>query len=284
MRKLISLIAAFMLAANLFAAEQFPGVGNLVPGTYENINAWGGTWSGNDLANEQDWTAYDYFWIKYSGFSGAINLGVMYSEWVASQSWGDQFKDATVALKDPSGVIGVKLDKESVYKVGNAKEDGAYVGDIYAQHIREIFIQATAGGSAVTIEEMWLGSEDEYKAAVEENKWVDPTVYADIIINGDLSGNDASCFYSKEAPSTAIMPSTIADGVIVVNSAAQVTNPWDTQFFIRLPQAVPAGTMYKVTFDCMASAAVSVAMQNHREPGDYIGELSSVKIGTEWEQ
>ena len=263
------------------ATIQFAGIGNLVPKTYENINAWGGTWSGNDLANERDWSNYDYFWIKYKDFTGAINLGVMYSEWIAKQSWGDQFKDATVAIKDPSGVIGVKLDKESIYEKGNAEENGAYVGDIFAQHIREIFIQATAGGSAITIEEMWVGSEEDYLAAVEANKWEDPTVYADIILNGDLVTGDARCFFSKEDRGP-IMESALNGGAIVVNSPAQVADPWDSQFWIRMPQALPAGTKYKVTFDCMASAATSVAMQSHREPSDYIGELSSVNIGTEW--
>lgn len=141
------------------------GLGKLTPGEYTNISGYGGTWSGNSIVNERDWSKFDYLWIKYKDFSGAINFGIMYSEWIASQSWGEQYKDETVAIKDAEGVIGIKINHTSVYENGNAKVDGAYKGDTYDKHIREIFIQATAGGSNITIEEMWLGSAADYKAA-----------------------------------------------------------------------------------------------------------------------
>jgi hypothetical protein len=137
----------------------FLKAGDYAPG------AWGGQWSGNNIANERDWSNYDYFWIKYSGFTGAINFGIMYSEWIATQSWGEQYKDETVKVEDPEGIIGIKINKTDTYATGNAKENGAYVGDIFAKHIREVFIQATAGDSKITIEELWIGSEEDYNAA-----------------------------------------------------------------------------------------------------------------------
>ena len=259
------------------------GLGSLKPGEYTNISAWGGTWSGNDIENERDWSKFEYLWIKYKDFSGAINFGVMYSEWLSKQSWGDQFKDQTVAIKDPSGVIGIKLDHTSVYEKGNAEENGAYIGDIFSKHIREIFIQATANDSKITIEEIWLGSEEDYLQAVEDNKWVDPTIYQNIIVNSDLASNDVSCFYSKEwAPSEQIQNSRIVNGAIEVNSFAKISKDWDSQFFIRMPQKLPKGKRFKISFDYKASAATTVAMQTHKEPGDYIGELASVNFDTEW--
>ena len=141
------------------------GLGLLTPGVYENIGMYSGTWSGNSLKNERDWSKFEYLWIKYKDFSGAINFGIMYSEWLASQSWGEQYKDKSVAIKEAEGVIGIKINSEDIYVNGNAKENGEYVGDIYSKHIREIFIQATSGGSNITIEEMWLGSEEDYLAA-----------------------------------------------------------------------------------------------------------------------
>lgn len=254
------------------------GLGSLVaPKTYENIGAWGGTWSGNSIENERDWSKFDYLWIKYKDFSGAINFGIMYSEWLASQSWGDQFYDENVAISDPSGVIGIKINHEKVYEKGNAETDGAYIGDIYSKHIREIFIQATSGGSNITIEEMWLGSEEDYLKAVEDNKWVDPTVYANIV--------DDKCYFSKEYPSTDIVASTVEDGVIVVTSPAKVSQDWDTQFWVWMTQKLPAGTKFKVSFECKASAETTIGTQYHNNPGDYVHyeSVGNINVTTDWQ-
>ena len=258
------------------------GLGNLVAGEYTNIGAWAGTWSGNSLDLERDWSKFDYLWIKYKDFSGAINFGIMYSEWIATQSWGEQFKDENVAIKDPSGVIGVKINHTDKYVNGNKPVDaegnptGDYIGDIFSQHIREIFIQATAGGSNITIEEMWLGSEADYLKAVEDNKYVDPTVYAAI--------TDDKCFFSKEYPSVDIVASTVEDGVIVVNSPAKVSQDWDSQFWIWTTQKLPAGTTFKIAFDYKASEASEVGTQCHNNPGDYVhwSCIGNVKFGTDW--
>ena len=259
------------------------GLGNLKPGDYTNIGAWGGTWSGNQIENERDWSKFDYLWIKYKDFTGAINFGIMYNEWIASQSWGEQYKDETVAIKDPYGVIGIKINHTDTYVNGNAKENGEYIGDIFSKHIREIFIQATEGGSNITIEEMWLGSEEDYLKAVEDNKYVDETVYKDVIVNGDLSGEDVSCFFSKEwAPSGQIQNSRIVNGAIEVNSFAKISQDWDSQFWIRLPQKLAKGTKFKVSFDVMATAQTKADFQAHNEPGDWKGNFEQVPFDTEW--
>jgi hypothetical protein len=252
-------------------------LGLLKAGEYTNIGAWGGTWSGNDFANERDWSNFDYLWIKYKDFSGAINFGIMYNEWLSTQSWGEQYYDENVPIKDPYGVIGIKINHEKIYEKGNAKENGDYIGDIYSKHIREIFIQATAGGSNLTIEEIWLGTEEDYLKAVEENKWVDPTVYAAI--------TDDKCFFSKEYPNDYITASTVEDGVIVVNSPAKVNQDYDSQFWIWLTQKLPAGTKFKVTFDYKASEDANIGnTQCHNEPGQYIHwQLFPMNFTTEWQ-
>ena len=163
------------------------GIGNLViPQTYENIGAWGGTWSGNSKENEKDWSDYEYVWVKYSGFSGSINFGVMYSEFKSHESWGDSFYDATASFVDPEGIVGIKLDNTTTYVLGNAETDGEYIGDVYAKHIREVFIQATAGGSNVTLEEMWVGSEAEFLADCGYNVSANHML---LVTNGDVKAN-----------------------------------------------------------------------------------------------
>ena len=82
--------------------------------------------------------------------------------------------------------------------------------------------------------------------------------------------NDARCFRSKEYPVSDVLPSKIVEGEYVVNSPVQVSNPWDSQFWIRLPQTLAAGKKFKVSFDYKASAAVKVGTQAHNEPGQYI--------------
>ena len=219
--KSLMALALFFVGVNAADAKvQIEGgIGNLViPQTYENIGAWSGTWSGNAKENEQDWSAYEYVWIKYSGFSGAINFGVMYSEFESHQSWGDAFVQSTVPLGAAEGIVGIKLDNTTTYIKGNAEEDGEYIGDVYAQHIREVFIQATSGGSSVTLEEMWVGSEDEYLQAAQEAAGWDPSKnHMLLATNGDAK-----------------------------------SNPWDYQADYVLPAALEAGKKYVFTADIKA--------------------------------
>jgi hypothetical protein len=170
----LALLVEGVVSAN--AAKQIDGgIGNLtVPNTYENIGAWEGIYSGGFNYGEdggknwagEDWSAYDYVWIKYSGFTGNINFGVTYSEFVADHgSWGE-FKGESTSLSGTSGIVGIKLDNTSVYVKGTAAEDGSFKGDVYAKHIREIWIQAYQNGSGVTIDELWVGSEADYMEAI----------------------------------------------------------------------------------------------------------------------
>ena len=102
---------------------------------------------------------------------------------------------------------------------------------------------------------------------------------ANILRNSDLEGNDASCFYSKEngAENEVVVPATIVDGAgkegsrgIVIRSTDNPPQSYNTQFFVRLPQSLPAGTKYRLSFDYKASQDAYVNMESHAEPGEYI--------------
>ena len=102
---------------------------------------------------------------------------------------------------------------------------------------------------------------------------------ANIVRNSDLEGDDVSCFYSKEngAENGTIEPATIVDGAgkdgsrgIVIHSTDNPPQPYNTQFFVRLPQSLPAGTRYRFSFDYKASQDAYVTMESQAEPGDYI--------------
>ena len=116
--------------------------------------------------------------------------------------------------------------------------------------------------------------------------------WVDLISNGDLEGDDVSSFFSKEAPSTEVLPSVITDGVgvnesrgIMVQSADNPTQDWDTQFWMYFPEVVPEGTKYRVQFDYRSSVDGSVDTQAHEEPGDYIHYemIGSPNFTSEWQ-
>jgi hypothetical protein len=103
--------------------------------------------------------------------------------------------------------------------------------------------------------------------------------WENIVRNSNLEGNDVSCFYSREnaVEKDEIVPATIVSGAgkdnsrgIVVQSTNNPPEHWNTQFFIRLPQPLPAGTKYRFSFDHKASQEAYVSMESHAEPGEYI--------------
>ena len=114
--------------------------------------------------------------------------------------------------------------------------------------------------------------------------------WTDLITNGDLEDEDVSCFYSKEnggAPE----PSVITDGVgvddsrgIMVHSAAGAAQDWDAQFWINLPEILPEGTKYRVSFAMRASMGATADTQAHADPSDYIHYemIGSPNFTTEW--
>lgn len=115
--------------------------------------------------------------------------------------------------------------------------------------------------------------------------------WTDLITNGDLEGDDVSCFYSKENGS-APYPSVITDGIgvdgsrgIMVHSAAGAAQDWDAQFWINLPETLPEGTKYRVSFAYRASMNGSADTQAHRDPSDYIHYemIGSPNFTTEWQ-
>lgn len=119
-----------------------------------------------------------------------------------------------------------------------------------------------------------------------------------LIINGDIEGEDMSCFFKKEPidenNDVEIVPATFTAGVGVDGSRGIVVNTidnaaadeWDTRFFIRLPEALPEGTKYRISFYCKASQNVTNVTTNaYAEPSSYLSwnGIGSVNFTTEWQ-
>ena len=119
-----------------------------------------------------------------------------------------------------------------------------------------------------------------------------PKEWENIIVNSDMEGDDNSCFYVTEqgVGGPFLAPFTAGIGVdgskaVKVQSADAPANTWDTQFFIRLPYQLPAGTSYKVSFDYKAAGAAKATTQMHANPGDYIHYvgIGDVNFTTDWQ-
>ena len=122
-----------------------------------------------------------------------------------------------------------------------------------------------------------------------------PTGWTLAITNGNLAGDDVTSYVAKEYPSTDILPATIVAGAgkngsrgIVVKTADETGNEgaqaWDSQFWIKLNEALPAGTIVHVEFDYKASQAAKVSTQSHGVPGNYAhwAALGDINFTTEW--
>ena len=113
--------------------------------------------------------------------------------------------------------------------------------------------------------------------AMTAGAWADD--WTNIVKNSDMEGTDVSCFYVKENAKGAgnMYLAHITEGIgvdgsraIKVTSDGNEVETWDTQFFIRLPYELPAGTKYKLSFDFKANKEAAADFQCANEPGEYI--------------
>ena len=128
--------------------------------------------------------------------------------------------------------------------------------------------------------------------SADSTEKVAPEGWRSVITNGNLAGDDVSSFFSKEAPSSAVVGATIVSGDgkngsrgIVVRSADSPNDSWDTQFWIRLDEPLTVGTKLHVEFDYKASIDAMVSTQAHGEPGSYQHWLciGDVNFTTSWQ-
>jgi len=120
------------------------------------------------------------------------------------------------------------------------------------------------------------------------------TWWKNLVSNSDVEGSDLSCFYATEnrvGPKTATVgaPGTGADGVgkaIVVQSGDNPVNPWDTQFFVRVPRTFEEGEKIRFSMKYRAEKAANSESQAHNEPGGYLhwSMVGSPSFTTEWKE
>ena len=142
---------------------------------------------------------------------------------------------------------------------------------------------AQPGTSTATIE--W-----KYVKVYLTGQAVEPD-WTDIIVNGDMEGDDPSCFYVTEQGIGGPFLAPFTEGIgkdgskaVKVESYDDPATDWDTQFFIRLPYQLPEGTKFKVSFDYKANKDAKASTQAHAEPGAYHhwAAIGDVEFTTEW--
>ena len=133
-------------------------------------------WMGGSTSVYADWSAYDYVWMKYSGLSGEIKFIILYDEYVSTESWGVVFDAESVTLNSAdatSGFVRIAINKTKTFVTGGGDTGGEHIGDIYAKHVRELRIQNPTSPSSITVEGIWVGTEEDYNGAMSET--YDPT-------------------------------------------------------------------------------------------------------------
>ncbi len=159
---------------------------------------------------------------------------------------------------------------------------GQFAGDIY---IDDFEFSVYEEGPAIVDD----GADDNLR-------WVN------ILTNSDLEGEADSSFIAVSNDPNKIDPETggyirgiaeITDGAgvdgsrgIMVKSFAGAAEDWDAQFWINLPEPLPAGTKFRVKFDYRASVEGSTAdTQAHSTPSNYnhYDMIGSPTFSVDWQ-
>ena len=115
--------------------------------------------------------------------------------------------------------------------------------------------------------------------------------WTDIIVNGDMEGDNNECFYVTEQGIGGPFLANLTEGIGVdgsrgvrVESYDNPANDWASSFFIRLPYQLLPESKYRISFDYKADKEGDFDTQSHTEPGGYIHYacVGSGTFTTEW--
>lgn len=263
MKKLFTLVASLLLAASSYAVTTFTG---FEYGKSQTFGQYGGDFK--DTENQDfDASKYDYVWLKYSGLTGTCKFICTYNDWKSTESWGETFQDEGASFSAESGVIGIKLNKTSKIVNGNTKTDGKFKGDIYAQHVRQLAVQALSkDGATVTIDAVCFGTTAEYKEAAgisDANHTLHITAETctnnwdnQLVVNANMPFGGTYTFSGKVKASAPVdLEIWTNDGVSYPNTKTQYGNPgikataeW-TDFSLQLAPGTASVEGKDVNFD-----------------------------------
>lgn len=134
---------------------------------------------------------------------------------------------------------------------------------------------------------------DDYKVV----EYKDPSTLEftdNLFTNGDIEGEDMGAFIAKvnDDADALLLPAGTktfkGSNQILVKSVARPVNDdetiggndHDTQFFVRLPYALPQGTTFFFSVDYLSNKVATIPSQTHGEPGQWKGNKGVGSIAT----
>ena len=244
-----------------------------------------------------------------AGFNNSRGI-IVKSQDKAAEAWDSQF---FIRFNEtlPEGTMlhvefDYKADKEATIGTQAHGEPGAYkhwaaIGNVnFTPEWQHFSVNVTVEGAMADMQTIAFNLNDLAEAnnyyfdnfGIWMQKPAPVEDWVNILANSEMEGTDVSAFFSKEAPSTEVVPSTIYDGAgvdgsrgIKVTSIAGAAQDWDSQFWIYMPCVLPEGTKYLVEFDYKADKDATADTQAHGEPGNYIfySMIGSPSFTTEWQ-
>ncbi|WP_294745966.1 hypothetical protein [uncultured Prevotella sp.] len=207
--------------------------------------------------------------VMMSVFAGEDNEEMIFGEGATGGLYGRGWNDVSVEFE---------LDEASNIYIGVRGE----ASTIHQWMSFTRFRLAQFEGDAVPVED-----DPELEA---------PEGWTNLIANGNLAGDNVESFISKEWPSEEMVGARIVDGAgfngsrgILVSTPDETdfgdAQSWDSQFWINLNKALPAGTILHVEFDYAASDYSWASTQAHGEPSVYQHWvcLGNVEFAQEWQ-
>jgi len=160
--------------------------------------------------------------------------------------------------------------------------------------VLSIAFNLSQSGKDVTFDFDNFGVWAQLPAGPDADELVAPEGWTNLIANGNLANENLTSFVSKEYPSTDIVDARIVAGAgkdrsngieVVAPAIAEGGFAWDSQFWIKVSEALPEGTKLHVEFDYKADQAATVATQAHAAPGAYQhwAMIGDINFTTEWQ-
>ena len=243
------------------------------------------------------------------------------SEDMVDAAWDTQFWllfDQKFAEGDSWEVsMRVRADKEAGTQTHNAPGEYIHWAAIGTVHFTTEWTDYTASGT-ITAEQ-----NGGYSIAFNLNDFADANTYyfdnlsfklngQELISNGNCDDPSGTANYRTKESRGATVDSRIVDKIIVkkevegggsggqgsetvvernciqVITADMAENPWDSQFWLVLPESTPmhTGDSWEVSMNVRADLECSIGTQTHKEPSGYIhwAAIGNVPFTPQWTQ
>ena len=302
MRKITLLLAAMLLCIHAFAQEW-----TILP-----TQGWAFEWRSMDERTEGPALTDENgdFKIYVRSLEQAQAAGNAMMDGSKLAGWDTQFfitfgEDNAMKIGDVMSVsFKIKADAPATFGTQSFAAPGTYldwhcIGSVdattsWTEITKKVTVEGDMDGMYSIAINLSDGQENnvyfkDIEVKVMQDKEVDS--WTDIIVNGNMEGDNNECFYVTEQGIGGPFLANFTEGIgkdgsraVKVESYDSPSSDWDTQFFIRLPYHLLPESKYRISFDYKADKVGDFETQSHTEPGGYIhwACVGSGTFTTEW--